>query len=53
MKAISSVTGRPMMRYVGRAYLGDAVSCLISSLTGTLPMTTYAENIGIMVKIIE
>ncbi|KAI8880225.1 hypothetical protein K501DRAFT_255421 [Backusella circina FSU 941] len=48
MKAIGSITGRPMMRYVGRAYLGDAISCLISSLTGTLPMTTYAENIGIL-----
>jgi putative pyrimidine permease RutG len=55
MKAIGSITGsiqgRPIMEYIGRAYLGDALGCLAASLGGTIPFTTYAENIGVLVKI--
>ncbi|KAF1804953.1 Xanthine/uracil/vitamin C permease, partial [Mucor lusitanicus] len=48
MKAIGSITHRPMLRYVGRAYLGDAMGCFVASLTGAVPFTTYAENIGVL-----
>ncbi|KAI8355174.1 Xanthine/uracil/vitamin C permease [Blakeslea trispora] len=48
MKAIGSITDRPMLKHMGRAYLGDAIGCLITSLAGTLPSTTYAENIGVL-----
>ncbi|KAI8981121.1 uracil-xanthine permease [Pilobolus umbonatus] len=48
MKAIESITKRPVLRFIGRAYLGDAMGCLISSLCGSLPQTTYAENIAIL-----
>ncbi|GAN06300.1 pyrimidine permease [Mucor ambiguus] len=48
MKAIGSITHRPMLRYVGRAYLGDALGCFVASLTGAVPFTTYAENIGVL-----
>ncbi|KAL7311870.1 hypothetical protein PS15m_009583 [Mucor circinelloides] len=48
MKAISSITNRPMLKYVGRAYLGDAMGCFVASLTGAVPFTTYAENIGVL-----
>lgn len=50
MKAIGSITGRPMVNYVGRAYLGDALGCFLASLSGTIPFTTYAENIGVLVR---
>lgn len=50
MKAIKSIVERPMMKYVGRAYLGDAIGCLVSSLVGTIPVTTYADNIGVLVR---
>jgi putative pyrimidine permease RutG len=50
MKAIGSITGRPMVKYIGRAYLGDALGCLVASLGGTIPFTTYAENIGVLVR---
>ncbi|CAO3619601.1 unnamed protein product [Mucor fragilis] len=48
MKAIGSITHRPMLQYVGRAYLGDAMGCFVASLTGAVPFTTYAENIGVL-----
>ncbi|KAG2195838.1 hypothetical protein INT47_012379 [Mucor saturninus] len=50
MKAIQSIitTGPPMLKYIGRAYLGDALGCLIASVGGTIPFTTYAENIGVL-----
>jgi uracil-xanthine permease len=46
--AISSYMGRDLNPYLGRAYLGDALATLISSLGGGTPQTTYAENIGVM-----
>lgn len=53
MKAISSITNRPMLKFVGRAYLGDAIGCFVASLTGAVPFTTYAENIGVLVCYIK
>ena len=46
--AISSYMGRDLNPYLGRAYLGDALATLVSSLGGGTPQTTYAENIGVM-----
>jgi len=46
--AISSYMGRDLNRHLGRAYLGDAVATLVSSLGGGTPQTTYAENMGVM-----
>ena len=46
--AISSYMGRDLNPYLGRAYLGDALATLLSSLGGGTPQTTYAENMGVM-----
>jgi uracil-xanthine permease len=46
--AISSYMGRDLSPYLGRAYLGDALATLVSSLGGGTPQTTYAENMGVM-----
>jgi uracil-xanthine permease len=46
--AISSYMGRDLNPQLGRAYLGDAVATLVSSLGGGTPQTTYAENMGVM-----
>ncbi len=46
--AISSYMGRDLNPLLGRAYLGDALATLVSSLGGGTPQTTYAENMGVM-----
>ncbi|HWR50337.1 MAG TPA: solute carrier family 23 protein [Bryobacteraceae bacterium] len=46
--AISSYMGRDLNPHLGRAYLGDALATLLSSLGGGTPQTTYAENMGVM-----
>jgi len=46
--AISGYMGRDLNPYLGRAYLGDALATLASSLGGGTPQTTYAENMGVM-----
>jgi uracil-xanthine permease len=46
--AISSYIGRDLNPQLGRAYLGDALATLLSSLGGGTPQTTYAENMGVM-----
>jgi uracil-xanthine permease len=46
--AISSYMGRDLNPHLGRAYLGDALATLVSSLGGGTPQTTYAENMGVM-----
>ncbi|KAI9263340.1 permease family-domain-containing protein [Phascolomyces articulosus] len=48
IKAISSLTGTPMEKYLGRAYLGDALATLMAGCVGASPLTTYAENIGVL-----
>ncbi|CDS09763.1 hypothetical protein LRAMOSA02440 [Lichtheimia ramosa] len=48
IKAISSLTNQPMEKYLGRAYLGDALSTLMAGCVGSAPLTTYAENIGVL-----
>lgn len=51
LKAISSLLERPLEGYLGRAYLGDALSTLMTGCVGTAPLTTYAENIGVFVSL--
>ena len=48
IKAIGMVTGSNMDHLIGRAFLGDSVATILSGLCGGTPVTTYAENIGIM-----
>ncbi len=46
--AISSYMGRDLNPHLGRAYMGDALATLLSSLGGGTPQTTCAENMGVM-----
>jgi putative pyrimidine permease RutG len=48
IKAVSSITGRNMMPYLGRAFIGDGVATVVAGLRGGTGVTTYAENIGVM-----
>ena len=47
-KAISALTCRNMMPYLGRGFLADAMATIIAGLGGGSGVTTYAENIGVM-----
>jgi len=46
--AISSYLQRDLDRWLGRAYLGDALATFVSAMGGGTPQTTYAENMGVM-----
>jgi uracil-xanthine permease len=48
IKAIGMITGRNLDPLLGRAFLGDSIATIVSGLGGGTPVTTYAENIGIM-----
>src|SRR5947209_13544103 len=48
IKAVGAMTGRNLDKYLGRAFLGDAVATIISASGGGTGLTTYAENIGVM-----
>ncbi len=48
IKAIEAMTGRNLDKYLGRAFLGDGLSTIISAFGGGTGVTTYAENIGVM-----
>ena len=48
IKAVGAMTGRNLDKYLGRAFLGDGVSTIISASGGGTGLTTYAENIGVM-----
>jgi putative pyrimidine permease RutG len=48
LKAVTAMTGRNLDRYMGRAFLGDAIATAISGAAGGTGVTTYAENIGVM-----
>jgi xanthine/uracil permease len=52
IKAVGAMTNRPLDKYLGRAIVGDAVATIVSASGGGPGTTTYAENIGVMVKII-
>src|SRR5690606_23805570 len=48
IKALGSITGQNMDRYIGRGFLGDGIATMISGSGGGTGVTTYAENIGVM-----
>ena len=48
IKALGSITGDNMDRYIGRGFLGDGLATMISGAGGGTGVTTYAENIGVM-----
>lgn len=48
IKAVTAMTGKPLDRYMGRAFIGDGVATMVSGAAGGTGVTTYAENIGVM-----
>jgi putative pyrimidine permease RutG len=48
IKAVSAMTGRDLMPYLGRGFVGDGVATMVSGMGGGTGVTTYAENIGVM-----
>ncbi|HEU0165261.1 MAG TPA: solute carrier family 23 protein, partial [Thermomicrobiales bacterium] len=48
IKAVSAMTGRNLMPFLGRGFIGDGVATTIAGLGGGTGVTTYAENIGVM-----
>lgn len=48
IKALGSITGQNMDRYIGRGFLGDGIATMIAGSGGGTGVTTYAENIGVM-----
>lgn len=48
VKAVASMTGRPMDRLMGRAFIGDGLSTMLAGAGGGSATTTYGENIGVM-----
>lgn len=48
IKAVSEMTGRNLMPFLGRGFIGDGVATMVAGLGGGTGVTTYAENIGVM-----
>ncbi len=48
LKAVAAMTGRDMNPLIGRAFIGDGLSTMVSGSAGGTGVTTYAENIGVM-----
>eukprot|EP01132_Coremiostelium_polycephalum_P002894 gene2894-3596_t len=48
VKAIGSMSGRSLDNLLGRAFLGDSLATILAGLFGSIGVTTYAENIGVM-----
>ena len=48
VKAVGAMTGRNLDKYLGRAFLGDALATIVAGSGGGTGVTTYAENIGVM-----
>lgn len=50
LKVTSSIVGKDLTKNPGlhRSLLGDGLSTMISGLFGSVPTTTYGENIGVM-----
>ncbi|MDC8786724.1 solute carrier family 23 protein [Roseateles koreensis] len=48
IKAVGAMTGQSLDRYMGRAFMGDALATMVSGACGGTGVTTYAENIGVM-----
>lgn len=50
LKAVAATAEKSLDKYIGRAIIGDAVATMASALGSGPGTTTYAENIGVMVK---
>ncbi|GII21154.1 uracil-xanthine permease family protein [Planosporangium mesophilum] len=48
VKAVASMTGRPLDHLIGRAFVGDGLATALAGAGGGSGTTTYAENIGVM-----
>jgi uracil-xanthine permease len=48
VKAVGAMTGRSLDRWLGRAFVGDALATMVAGAGGGTGVTTYAENIGVM-----
>jgi uracil-xanthine permease len=48
IKAVAAMTGLKLDAYIGRAFIGDGLSTIVSGAAGGTGVTTYAENIGVM-----
>lgn len=50
LKVTSSIVGKDLTKDPGlnRSLLGDGLSTIISGMLGSVPTTTYGENIGVM-----
>lgn len=48
VKAVGAMTGRSLDRWLGRAFVGDALATMLAAGGGGTGVTTYAENIGVM-----
>lgn len=48
IKALGSITGQNMDRYIGRGFFADGVATVVAGSGGGTGVTTYAENIGVM-----
>ncbi|MGC4193196.1 MAG: solute carrier family 23 protein [Thermomicrobiales bacterium] len=48
IKAVSEMTGRNLMPFLGRGFIGDGAATMVAGFGGGTGVTTYAENIGVM-----
>lgn len=48
IRAIGAMTHRNLDPYLGRAFMADGASTILSGLLGGTGVTTYAENMGVM-----
>jgi putative pyrimidine permease RutG len=48
IKAVSAMTRRDLMPWLGRGFIGDGVATMVAGTGGGTGVTTYAENIGVM-----
>jgi NCS2 family nucleobase:cation symporter-2 len=48
VKAVASMTGRPLDHMLGRTFMGDGIATVLAGTGGGSGTTTYAENIGVM-----
>lgn len=48
IKAVSEMTRRNLMPWLGRGFIGDGVATTLAGFGGGPGVTTYAENIGVM-----
>ncbi len=48
IKAVSAMTRRDLMPWLGRGFMGDGIATMVAGTGGGTGVTTYAENIGVM-----